>query len=343
MQKRVVWSLAILCLILIILAFYLLPLFLPLLLGLILAYLLNPIIDKLEERDVPRTIGILLVYLSVGVLLLLGGFYLIPAISEQALELSQVLPERFIELKERLVVLITKVSGGRGANLVTSFFQEVTTQAESLAVSLGAFVVASVPKVIQGFFIFFVSLVLSYYFLNDHKKIATGIYSFFPLDQKHLLVAIFEEINNSLGGYLRGLLIVAFLVGLLGFLAMLVLKVPYALLIGAIVGFTNLIPYFGPVLGAVPGVLLAFLVSPSKGFWAILAFVLIQQIDSIVFTPKIVGNHTGLHPVTVIIGVLAGERLWGFGGMLVAVPLIAVIKSIISSIYIRLVRARLID
>lgn len=343
MQKKVVWSLLFLGLTGIILAFYLLPLFLPLLLGLILAYLLEPVIDSLEQRAVPRRIGIIIVFAFIAVIIVLAGLYLIPALSEQILELSQILPLRFLELKERLLSLSVKLSGGRGKKLSEAFLQEISQKAEEFAISVGAYVVASVPKVLQSLFIFFVSLVLAYYFLSDRKKIIESLYRIFPLSLRRQVKGILEEINASLGGYLRGLLIVGFLVGLLGFLAMLILGVRYALLIGIIVGFTNLIPYFGPVIGAIPGVILAFLSSPSKGLWAILAFTIVQQIDNVILTPKIVGDHTGLHPITVIMAVLAGERLWGFGGMLVAVPLVAIIKSTLQAIYIRLVRASIID
>ncbi len=343
MQKKVVWSLLFLGLTGIILAFYLLPLFLPLLLGLILAYLLEPVIDSLEQRAVPRRIGIIVVFAFIAVIIILAGLYLIPALSEQILELSQVLPLRFLELKERLLSLSVKLSGGKGKKLSEAFLQEISLRAEEFAISVGAYVVASVPKVLQSLFIFFVSLVLTYYFLSDRKKILESLYRVFPLPLRRQVKGILKEINASLGGYLRGLLIVGFLVGLLGFLAMIILGVRYALLIGIIVGFTNLIPYFGPVIGAIPGVILAFLSSPSKGLWAILAFTIVQQIDNVILTPKIVGDHTGLHPITVIMAVLAGERLWGFGGMLVAVPLVAIIKSTLQAIYIRLVRASLID
>jgi len=313
---------------------------LPLLLGLILAYLLEPVIDSLEQRAVPRRIGIIVVFAFIAVIIILAGLYLIPALSEQILELSQVLPLRFLELKERLLSLSVKLSGGRGKKLSEAFLQEISLRAEEFAISVGAYVVASVPKVLQSLFIFFVSLVLTYYFLSDRKKILESLYRVFPLPLRRQVKGILEEINASLGGYLRGLLIVGFLVGLLGFLAMIILGVRYALLIGII---TNLIPYFGPVIGAIPGVILAFLSSPSKGLWAILAFTIVQQIDNVILTPKIVGDHTGLHPITVIMAVLAGERLWGFGGMLVAVPLVAIIKSTLQAIYIRLVRASLID
>lgn len=297
----------------------------------------------MEAKAVPRDKAILLVYLFLSLVIVLTGFYLAPALSEQIIELSQILPQRLSELKNRFLDLSLKISGGRGAKLIEAFLLEISKRAEDFAISLGAYVVASVPRILQSLFIIFVSLVLSYYFLNDQKNIAQGLFCLFPPEKKRVVSGVLEEINDSLGGYLRGLIIVAFLVGILGFLAMLILKVNYALLIGAIVGFTNLIPYFGPVIGAIPGVVLAFFSSPSKGLWAILAFIIIQQIDNVVLTPKIVGQHTGLHPVTVIMAVLAGERLWGFGGMLVAVPLVAIIKSTLYSIYRRLIRASLID
>ncbi|MDD2431359.1 MAG: AI-2E family transporter [Firmicutes bacterium] len=343
MQSKLFWPLGIVAIIVIILTFYLLPLFLPLLLGLILAYLLDPLVVSLERRQVPHSTAIIIVYVFVAISIGLLGLYIVPALAEQLSELSEVLPERLIDLKEKVLDLAVRITGGKGANYIREFLDEISRKTGEFAVSLGAYVVASVPRVLHSLFIVFVSLVLSFYFLSDRREFAQFIYGIFPKEHTRLIRGVLIEINNSLGGYLRGLLIVSFLVGVLGFIAMLVLGVPYALLIGVIVGFTELIPYFGPVIGAIPGVILAFLISPSKGLWTIAAFVVIQQIEGLFLTPKIIGNHSNLHPITVILAVIGGEMLWGFGGMIIAVPLAAVLKSAFFSIYVRLVRSRLID
>lgn len=343
MQRKLLLLLGLGALVVVFLVVYLLPLVLPLVLGLILAYLLEPLVTSLERRQVPRYVGIVIVYASVLICLGLLGLYIVPALFEQISEISAILPERLLYLKEHTLNFALRLTGGKGESYIKGFLDEISRKTYEFAVALGAQVVASFPRLLHTLFIVFVSLVLSYYFLSDRQRFVQGVYGIFPREHTQVVQGVLLEINRSLGGYLMGLLTVAFLVGFLAFLAMVILRIPYALLIGVIVGFTELIPYFGPVIGAIPGVLLGFLASPTKGLWAAVTFAAIQQIEGLFLTPKIVGSHSDLHPVTVILAVIGGEMLWGFGGMIIAVPLVAVLKSAALAIYERMVRARLID
>jgi len=138
-------------------------------------------------------------------------------------------------------------------------------------------------------------------------------------------------VELQLGGYIRGQLIDAFLVGLLSILALYLLDVPYYILIGSLAGLANLIPYFGPIVGAVPAVVVSMMHNPSFSIvlWIALAFAIVQLIDNILISPLVVARSVNIHPLVVIVVVLIGERLLGILGMLLAVPVTAIANVII--------------
>jgi len=113
---------------------------------------------------------------------------------------------------------------------------------------------------------------------------------------------------------------------------LILLRVKYPVILGVIGGITNVIPYFGPIIGAIPSVAVALLESPLKALWTIILFTVVQQIDNVIITPKIVEGRVGLHPVATILAVLIGGEFFGIIGMLVAVPVAAMLKIIITRI-----------
>jgi len=135
-----------------------------------------------------------------------------------------------------------------------------------------------------------------------------------------------SRVNKVVGRFVRGQLIVSVVVGGLVALGLSLLGVRYALFLGVLAGLFDIIPYFGPVLGAIPALVLAFLRDPLTALWTLLMFVAVQQLEGSVLSPKIVGEQVGLHPLTVIFSVLAGGELLGVTGMLLAVPAAATVK-----------------
>jgi predicted PurR-regulated permease PerM len=129
---------------------------------------------------------------------------------------------------------------------------------------------------------------------------------------------------------------VAVVVGLLSTVWMIVLKIPFALLIGAVAAVTDVIPYLGPVAGAIPAVLLGLTRSPWVSLYAVLGFVVIHQLEGTVISPKVVGESVGLHPLVVIFAILAGGAIAGFWGLIIGVPLAAVLRVVLQHGYRRL-------
>jgi len=135
-----------------------------------------------------------------------------------------------------------------------------------------------------------------------------------------------RKVNHVVSGFLRGQLIVSCIVGILVASCLSLLGVKYAIIVGIFAGLADIIPYFGPLISAVPAVALALTVSPWTALWVVILLIAIQQFEGSVLSPKIVGDRVGLHPLTVIFAVLAGGELMGILGMLMAVPVAATVK-----------------
>jgi predicted PurR-regulated permease PerM len=173
------------------------------------------------------------------------------------------------------------------------------------------------------------SLIIAYYFIKDSKSFRDGFLSLVPRKWRNGLVNTGREINQILSNFIQGQLLTALIVGILEALGLLLINSKYPFILGLIGGIANIIPYFGPFLGCLPAVALALIESPIKALWTIVIFALVQQIDNAFISPKIIEGKLGLHPLTTILAVLIGGEFFGIIGMLVAVPIFAIIKVIL--------------
>src|SRR5690606_35156615 len=139
-------------------------------------------------------------------------------------------------------------------------------------------------------------------------------------DVKELLL----EIDRSLSQFIRGRLILAFYVGIVTTIFLLVLDIEFAILIGLVTGIADIIPYFGPFLGFLPAIIFGFLNSTMKGIWVAIIFILIQWVENNVLAPKIIGDSTGIHPITILLALIIGGGMFGVIGMIFSIPIIAI-------------------
>jgi predicted PurR-regulated permease PerM len=145
-----------------------------------------------------------------------------------------------------------------------------------------------------------------------------------------------EDIDQVIGEFIRGQLIVCTVIAVLTSIALYLMGVQFAIILGMIAGIVDVIPYFGPFIGMLPCIAVALLQSPKLALYTALAFIAIQQVESNIISPKIVGDRVGLHPVVIIFALLAGERLLGFIGLVLAVPAAAIIKVILHHSWLRI-------
>ena len=163
-------------------------------------------------------------------------------------------------------------------------------------------------------------------FMRQSKK---AVYAFLSPHNANLILHFTQKSNEIFGGFIIGKLIDSVIIGVLCFVGLSLLKMPYTLLVSVIVGATNVIPFFGPYIGAIPSAILILLEDPVKGIYFIIFILILQQIDGNLIGPKILGNSTGLTAFWVVFAILLGGGLFGFVGMLLGVPTFAVIYYII--------------
>jgi predicted PurR-regulated permease PerM len=192
-----------------------------------------------------------------------------------------------------------------------------------------------------GFFSNLFSLILApilaFYLLKDWAHIGRRVKSLFPVNWEASITSLWEDVDRVLIGFIRGYLFVSVIVGVFTGIGLSLIGMDFVVLLGIIAGFTNFIPYFGAIIAAVPVVVLALLVSPTLALQAMVVMLVVQQTESNLITPAVLGESVGLHPVTIVFVLLAGGSLFGLLGLLLAVPVAAVIRIIFGYAYSNLV------
>lgn len=304
---------------------FLLQLVAPFLAAFAIAYILNPAITLMDRKGIRRHYGILLIYgIIIGILVILSMSFF-PRIAGEIRRLIEVLPQYVENAYENFQVFYDRnfhrigflpenlENIGEMLDLNMERFQDVF---------LGAF--GSITQTFRGFFVRGINVILTpiiaFYFLKDREKFKHNIIMMIPQRVRREALMIGYDMNTALGGFVRGQLLVALFVGTLTTVSLLILRVEFAVLVGMIAGIANIIPYLGPIIGIVPAVFFALLDGPAKAIWVIAVFTVIQQIESGIVTPRVVGKRVGIHPVFVMLSLMIGGRVFGILGMLIAVP-----------------------
>ncbi|MGI6226820.1 MAG: AI-2E family transporter, partial [Peptococcales bacterium] len=201
------------------------------------------------------------------------------------------------------------------------------------------YIITIIASIVEGFFYFFTKIIdlilapiLAFYLLKDFDNIKDGILQLIPADYRKDLINLGQQMDKVLKNFFRGHLIVALIVGLLTTIGLSWVGMEFALVLGLVAGVFNIIPYFGPLFGIIPAVSLALLESKKKALLVFLVMTLIQQVEGNIVTPKIMGKSVGLHPLIIILVLLAGGHLFGIVGMIFAVPVTGIIKVLLSFI-----------
>jgi len=292
--------------------------------AIIVAAALSPIVDRLTKWRVPRTVSIILIYLLV--LGILGGivYFILPPMIVQLKQLADNLPTYFTTFAD----LLKNLREGSLSGLLSTSQDTLN----SLSNFLGQ-IANNLFTTTVGFFSGAAALVmvfiLTLYFLIDENGIKKFIVSLFPIRQKSQLIAIANKMGFKLGGWLRGQLLLGIVVGIVVYVGMLIIRMPYALTLGILAGALEIIPVMGPIIAAIPAILIAFTISPATALIVTIFYILVQELENKLLVPKIMQYTVGLNPVTTIIIILIGAKLMGILGILLAVPAASVIYVIL--------------
>jgi predicted PurR-regulated permease PerM len=320
---------------------------LPFFLGAMMAYLLLPVVNFFDSHSPrflrrihwSRPMAILLVYIVV--IAIIAGIiaYFVPVVRSQSQVFAQeVLPNYF----QRIQRIFTFDFGALLAQIPPEIQATVNASLDKAVATLLAGVqkgievtIATVSQTISFFFGMIIIPFWVFYVLNDDAKIRSSIKNLIPETAREDVSCIVALVDDLLGAYVRGQILLCLILGLMAIIVLLILQVDLAVLLGTFVGIFEIIPIVGPYLGALPAVLIALLKQPILAVWVILAFMGIQQIEHIFLAPRITGGAVRFHPALVMVILVVGSQVAGLLGVLVAVPVAAVIRDVSRYLYLR--------
>lgn len=308
-------------------------LFVPILLAGFFYYLLRPLVQFLSKK-LPKTIAILLVYLLVFILLVVVGVIIGPSLQRQLVSLTEQMPQIAVDI-QRLIERFLASDWFASLQLnqfiaVDQLIMQLTGVINQFGTLIAGNIASFVGALANLVLILFIVPFILFYILKDGHLLTEKVIGGFKGAQKKEVIAILKDIDETLSSYIQGQGIVCLCVGTLCFVTYLIVGLEYALLLGLIAGITNVIPYLGPWLGAIPAVIVALFQSPIKALVVLIIIVVIQQIESNLIAPQVIGKKMKIHPITIMFLLLTAGRLIGLIGMIIAVPTFAVSKVLVT-------------
>ena len=299
----------------------------------VLAFALSGPVDMLSHRLGNRLVAIIITYLVVGSVVI-GGFTLIAGpFVHQATELADALPQYANDLQARAPEVQTTL----GQYGIQTDIDQLKTQAVAAVEQGGTDVlknlVGTLAEVGGVLLDIVLALVISLYLLVDGPRFGQRSLAIIPPEHRPKAVFLQDNVSRVLGGYLRGQLTLALIIGVLAGVGTALLGLPYAVVLGVLAGLFELVPMFGPILSVIPAVLVALFMPFPTVVWVVLFFLAIQQLENNVLAPRISGHAVGLHPLGAMFALLAGFQLAGLLGGLFAVPLAGVLWVLLGAAY----------
>lgn len=288
--------------------------------ALILAAALDPWVDKMERYRIPRGVSIAGLYVGLIVVTVGIAYLIIPPTIQQSTEIV----ESFAQYAPQIDSFYQTVTQHPDVSFIAEVQNYLSDINRALA-DLTAPVTETVTVFMTGLGALIVVLVITFYMTIEEDGIKKFVRSVAPLKYQPYLVEKTNRMQEKMGAWMRGQLITMALIGVLSGLALWVLGVEYALVIAIFAGFAEFIPFIGPLISAVPAVFFAYADSPWKAVAVMIAFLVIQQLENQVITPKMMNKAVGLNPIVVIASMLVGHLLIPYAGIILAVPAATII------------------
>lgn len=303
----------------------------PLFIGFIIAWLFNPAVKKLEKKKIPRIAGSLIVYAIFLIFLVVFIKILVPTIYVQLNELVGNLPEIFNEVKLATNKLFESLNDMNGIDLTSvkvNLFTTLENWFTNFTTSLPEFILTVVTSFFSKLMTIAFGLIIGLYMLFDFDSISKHLISLLPKKHQKDADVLITDISTEVRKCVNGTLTVASMVFVGDSIGFAIIGLQAPLLFGLFCGITDLIPYVGPYIGGIAAVIIGFSQSTFTGVMAIIICCVVQCLENFVLQPLIMSKTMKLHPVTIIIGLLIFEHFFGIVGMILATPIIALLKVI---------------
>lgn len=321
----------------------------PIIIGLVMAYLFNFILEffeiyflkgllvKEKTKKTGRLIGILLTYIVVGFLFYLFMKFVLPQLVSSIVGLVNDIPSYVTEISRQIITFSNDFNLQEEYYSIilerwNAFQNYIINFATGLIPKLGNFakdILSSIWNIVLGVIVSIYLLIEKEKFMALSRKIITSMFS---ENAREKTFELTRRADHIFGRFLSGKILDSTIIGFLTFLVLTIFKMPYTILVSFIIGITNIIPFFGPFIGAVPSFFIILFVSPVKALWFLVIILVIQQIDGNIIGPKILGDSLGISAFWILFSLLVAGKLLGFVGMVIGVPLFVFIYSIIKDI-----------
>lgn len=307
--------------------------FVPFIIALFISYLLNPLIKLLERWNIHRVLAIAIIYVLFFSTLLFLFYVNFPRLIEQLEEMNEHIPQLLSMYEQFIIQIYTstsflpEIAHDKLTDLIVQFETKLTRQIEQTLAKL----------VNMDQFIITVSLipVIVFYMLKDVRTLRKKFAYYVPKRYVRKVRTFTSLLDESLGGYIRGQLTVATIVALITYVIYFTIDLPYALVFALFMGLMNIIPYFGPIIGMIPALFVAATYSWKLTSIVIVATLFVQTVEGSFLSPYIMGKSVRLHPLWIIFALLAGGKIGGFLGLLLAVPVMTMIRALYEYIYVQ--------
>ena len=300
----------------------------PLFIGFGFAWLVEPMIKSLEKRKLSRKLSTFIVYILFVLVLILLLVLVVPEFISQLRELINQVPAFVADIKNFITNLLSKFKDSE-IDIITiqnNIFAQLENIATGITNNSISNIVNTVTSILSSSATVLLGLIIALYFSFDFDKIQNRIKGIIPRKQKDEGEKLLHELNMMARGYVSGTLFTSLVVTFFTFVGLLISGISSPLLFAIFCGITNIIPYFGPYIGGIPTIIVAFSISPMCGVITLVTIILVQLVEGNIINPIIVGKATDIHPITIVIGLLIFQHYFGIVGMIIATPVIGAIK-----------------
>ena len=309
--------------------FYLRQIIFIVFISVITALIMNPAVDKMKEKKIPRVIGASILFLATLAIIVIFFYIIVPPLTKEMSQLATQFPVYINSMNINYSTILDQQIDNQLAEPI----REVLVEASKFLKNMTTAALSGVFGLLGGLLSVILIATISFYLVIEKKGIEKFVKAVIPFDFQPRALKIIKKIEIKLGRWFIGQLFLGFVVGLMTLIGLSILGVPYAIILAIIAGFMELIPYLGPTLASIPAIIIAFTVSPFLALLTLILYFLIQEAENYLLVPKVMERSVGLHPIIIIIALLVGYQLAGIIGVILSIPVATIAFIILEDLY----------
>jgi predicted PurR-regulated permease PerM len=302
--------------------------------AIVLGTAIRPAVEWLHRRGISRAVGVIIIYVLIAALVSGILALILPLLAEQTTQITQNLPQYYTNFREALINSSNRLLQNIGLRVPYEFSlltNRNTANTEEMLTQVSQTLLYT-NLVVKGILSTLAIFLLAYYWTQEGTPATRGLLRLFPTQRRRNAREFLRLAETKLGGYIRGQGLLCISIGLAAFIAYLLIGLPYTLVLAIFAGVMEMVPIFGPALGAIPALSVAVSIDAGKAIWVVVATVLIQMLENVFLVPRIMKSSTGVNPIIVLLSLIAFSSVFGFAGALLALPLAALIQLLVSRV-----------